>query len=161
MLEGSTSHLSERATHQEDFVMNTKASLIGALTFAVLAIPAIDANAATAQEEAINSGAKQLTSEEIADLLVGKTVTAKSGEKKFYFYYSEDNVLSGKLIGGDWSDTGYYGITDDDRVCLSITKDKGRLRCLTLLRLNGSVRKYDVNGQMTFELLEFREGNHL
>lgn len=141
--------------------MSIKASLIGALTFAVLSIPAINAVAGTEQEEAINSGAERLTSEEIADLLVGKTVTAKSGEKKFYFYYSEDNVLSGKLIGGDWSDTGYYGITDDDRVCVSITKDKGRLRCLTVLRMGSSVRKYNVNGKMTFELLEFREGNHL
>jgi hypothetical protein len=77
------------------------------------------------------------------------------------FYYSDDNVLSGKLIGGDWSDTGYYGITDDDRVCLSITKDKGRLRCLTLLKWDGSVKKYDTNGNMTFELLGFEEGNHL
>ena len=109
----------------------------------------------------MDAGAQRLTSEEIADLLVGKTVTGKAGEKRFLFHYSEDNVLSGKLIGGDWSDTGYYGITDDDRVCLSMSKDKGRLRCLTLLRLDGAVRKYNVTGDMTFELLEFQEGNHL
>ncbi len=141
--------------------MSTKASLIGALTLAVLAILSTDANAETEQEKAINAGAKQLTSEEIAGLVVGKTVTARSGEKKFYFHYSEDNVLSGKLIGGDWSGAGYYGITDDDRLCLSMSKDKGRLRCVTLLRLDGSVRKYYVDGKMTFELLEFRDGNQL
>ena len=141
--------------------MSTKASLIGALTLAVLAILSTDANAQTEQEEAITAGAKQLTSEEIAGLVVGKTVTARSGEKKFYFHYSEDNVLSGKLIGGDWSGAGYYGITDDDRLCLSMSKDKGRLRCVTLLRLDGSVRKYNVDGKMTFELLEFRDGNQL
>ena len=141
--------------------MSTKASLIGALTLAVLAILSTDANAETELEKAINAGAKQLTSEEIAGLVVGKTVTARSGEKKFYFHYSEDNVLSGKLIGGDWSGAGYYGITDDDRLCLSMSKDKGRLRCVTLLRLDGSVRKYNVDGKMTFELLEFRDGNQL
>ena len=141
--------------------MSTKASLIGALTLAVLAILSTDANAQTEQEKAITAGAKQLTSEEIAGLVVGKTVTARSGEKKFYFHYSEDNVLSGKLIGGDWSGAGYYGITDDDRLCLSMSKDKGGLRCVTLLRLDGSVRKYNVDGKMTFELLEFRDGNQL
>jgi hypothetical protein len=141
--------------------MSTRATLIGTLVFAVLAGSTVGAAAETAREKALNAGATQLTSDEIANLIVGKTVTAKSGEKKFLFYYSDDNVLSGKLIGGDWSDTGYYGITDDNRVCLSITKDKGRLRCLTLLKLDGSVKKYDVHGNMTFELLGFEEGNHL
>jgi hypothetical protein len=141
--------------------MSTRAALIGTLAFAVLAGSTVGAAAETAREKALNAGATQLTSDEIANLIVGKTVTAKSGEKKFLFYYSDDNVLSGKLIGGDWSDTGYYGITDDNRVCLSITKDKGRLRCLTLLKSDGSVKKYDVHGNMTFELLGFEEGNHL
>ena len=141
--------------------MSTRAALIGTLAFAALAGLTVSAAAETARETALNAGATQLTSDEIENLIVGKTVTAKSGEKKFLFYYSDDNVLSGKLIGGDWSDTGYYGITDDDRVCLSITKDKGRLRCLTLLKWDGSVKKYDANGNMTFELLGFEEGNHL
>jgi hypothetical protein len=141
--------------------MSTRAALIGTLAFAVLAGSTVGAAAETAREKALSAGATQLTSDEIANLIVGKTVTAKSGEKKFLFYYSDDNVLSGKLIGGDWSDTGYYGITDDNRVCLSITKDKGRLRCLTLLKSDGSVKKYDVHGNMTFELLGFEEGNHL
>jgi hypothetical protein len=109
----------------------------------------------------MNAGAEQLKSEEIAELIVGKTVTARSGEKTFYFHYSEDNVLSGQLIGGGWSAAGYYGLTDDDRVCLSMGKDQGRLRCLTLLRLDGAVSKYNVDGKMTFELLEFQNGNRL
>ncbi|RMH34741.1 MAG: hypothetical protein D6690_10085 [Nitrospirae bacterium] len=139
--------------------MSTKATLIGTLAVAVLAVSLVSAAAETAKEKAINAGAKQLTAEEIADLLVGKTVTARAGEKKFLFHYSRDNVLSGKLIGGGWSDTGYYGITDDNRVCLSMSKDKGRLRCLTLLREQDStVKKYNVDGDMTFELLEFQEG---
>jgi len=117
--------------------------------------------AESAQQAAIKAGATQLTSEEIEALLVGNTVKAKSGEKVFYFYYSEDNVLSGKLDGGGWSGTGYYGITDDDRVCLSMAKDKGRLRCLTLMKLGSEVKKYNVDGKMTFELLEFQSGNRL
>ena len=76
-------------------------------------------------------------------------VAAVSGGKRLLFHDGEDNVLSGKLIGGNWSDTGYYGITDDNRVCLS------------LLEHNGAVRKYRVDGAMSFELLEFRDGNHL
>ena len=103
--------------------MGIKTALIGTLALAVLAASSVGVAAHTAKEKAINAGAKQLTSEEIADLLVGKTVTAKSGEKRFLFHYSDDNVLSGKLIGGGWSGTGYYGITDDDRVCLSMSKE--------------------------------------
>ena len=117
--------------------------------------------AESALQAAVKSGATQLTSEEIEVLLVGNTVDAKSGDKEFYFYYSEGNNLHGQLKGGGWSDTGYYGITDDDRICLSMTKDKGRLRCLTLMKLNGDVKKYDVDGKLTFELLEFQSGNHL
>lgn len=141
--------------------MHTKPALIGILALAVLAAPSVGAAAETEQAKALDAGARQLTSDEIADLLVGKTVTAKSGEKRFLFHYGAGNVLSGKLIGGDWSDTGYYGITDDDRVCVSITKDKGRLRCLTLLISDGAVKKYDVNGKMTFELLDFQDGNQM
>ncbi|RMD65184.1 MAG: hypothetical protein D6826_00705 [Alphaproteobacteria bacterium] len=146
---------------QEDIIMLGKTSLSGILVFAALAASPIGAAAETAMQKALEAGARQLSADEIAHLLVGKTVTARSGDKRFLFYYGTDNVLSGKLIGGDWSDTGYYGITDDDRVCLSITKDKGRLRCVTLLILDGAVKKYDVNGKMTFELLDFQVGNHM
>ena len=141
-------------------MMYKSMAAVGLMALLVLAAPHV-VFAESARQTAINAGATQLTSEEIEALIVGNTVKAKSGEKVFYFYYSEDNVLSGKLIGGDWSGTGYYGITDDDRVCLSMSKDKGRLRCLSLLRLDGAVRKYNVTGDMTFELLEFQEGNHL
>jgi hypothetical protein len=141
--------------------MSTKAAFCRAriLAFAILAGSSFAVLAETVKEEAMNAGAKQLTTEEIADLIVGKTVTARSGDKKFQFHYSKDNVLSGALIGGGWSDTGYYGIADDNQVCLSMSKDEGRLRCLTLLKAqDGSVKKYNADGDMTFELLEFEEG---
>lgn len=141
--------------------MITKVTLIGALALAAFVVSAAGATAQTAREKAINAGAKQLSASEIADLVVGKTVTARSGKKRFLFHYSNDNVLSGKLIGGGWSGSGYYGITDDNRVCVSMSKDKGRLRCLTLLSLNGTVRKYNVSGEVAFELLGFQEGNSM
>lgn len=141
--------------------MITKVTLIGALALAALVVSAAGATAQTAREKAINAGAKQLSASEIADLVVGKTVTARSGKKRFLFHYSNDNVLSAKLIGGGWSGSGYYGITDDNRVCVSMSKDKGRLRCLTLLSLNGTVRKYNVSGEVAFELLGFQEGNSM
>jgi len=141
--------------------MSIRTALIGAVALALLAVSPGGAAAETALEQAVAAGAKKLTADEIANLIVGKTVTAKSGEKRFLFHYSAGNVLSGRLIGGKWSDTGYYGITDDDRVCLSISKDKGRLRCLTLLAMDGAVRKYNVAGDMTFELLSFEDGKHM
>ena len=141
--------------------MKIKSIAIAGVTLISLMATSQFVLAESALQAAVKSGATQLTSEEIEVLLVGNTVDAKSGDKAFYFYYSEGNNLHGQLKGGGWSDTGYYGITDDDRICLSMTKDKGRLRCLTLMKLNGDVKKYDVDGKLTFELLEFQPGNHL
>ena len=115
------------------------------------------ASAGSAQsdlDKALADGASIMTSDEIAALLVGSTVTARAGEKMFTFQYGTDNVLSGEMAGGGWSDSGYYGITDGDRVCLSMTPDKGRLRCLTLIRDGEGAKKYSAAGKMTFELLK-------
>ena len=98
-------------------------AIAGLMALLVWATPHV-AYAETELQTAIKAGATQLTSEEIAALIVGNTVKAKSGEKVFHFYYSEDNVLSGKLDGGGWSGAGYYGITDNDRVCLSMAYDR-------------------------------------
>jgi len=141
--------------------MRIKSSISSLTTIAVLSLATANVAADSARDQAIKSGARQLNADEIARLVVGKTVTAQSGHKKFLFYYGNDNVLRGKLLGGNWSDTGYYGITDDDRICVSVTKDKGRLRCLSLFSLNGTVRKYNIQGKMTFELLDYRDGNQL
>lgn len=114
--------------------------------------------AGTELDDALANGGVRLTADQIAAKIVGKTVTAMLGEKRFLFYYSEDNVLTGQLIEGDWSDSGYYGITDDDRVCLSMTQDKGRLRCLILVEQDATIHKYNAAGEATFKLLEFRDG---
>jgi len=133
------------------------------LLFAAAAVTgamSIAAKAETPLEAALVDGTP-LTSDEIAEMIVGYTVTARAGDKTFMFYYSPENVLTGRMVDGAWSDIGYYGITDDDRVCLSMTPDAGRLRCMTLVATEGVVQKFDAAGDLTFELLAFADGNRL
>ena len=109
-------------------------------------------------------GAVQLTADEIAERFAGKTVTfesAKSG-KKFLVYYSEANEAAGKMLGGDWSDTGFYGIADNDTVCLSwINRDKPRLRCMHVLVVDGVVQKFKADGSLSGSILKFEDGKIL
>ena len=139
------------------------AALTGGLTAALMTMTVglADASAESDEDKARAAGAKALSAEEIEALIVGNTVTAKAGGKVFVFHYSSDNVLSGELLGGGWSDSGYYGITDGNQVCLSMTKDKGRLRCLTLLKHDEVIRKYNARGQGTFEFVKIEAGNQL
>lgn len=141
--------------------MRCAKNLLNTVVLTLLVLPAAGAMAATEKQEALDAGARQLTSEQIADRIVDKTVTARLGDKRFMFHYSKDNVLTGEMISGDWSDTGYYGIADNDRVCLSMSNDEGRLRCLSLLEVDGRLVKYNSAGEKTFELLEFQDGNRL
>ena len=134
---------------------------IGLSTLLLLSAHAHGAVGESDRARALEAGAVALSSDEIAGFLVGRTLTARSGDKTFRFYYGPDNDLSGRLVGGSWSDSGYYGINDANEVCLSISKDRGRLRCISLLRLDGVVRKYDASGRMTFEIVEVEEGNSL
>lgn len=112
-------------------------------------------------DKAVGDGGRVLTSDEIAALIVGKVVTAKSGDKTFRFYYSATNELSGELQGGGWSGTGSFAITDGDEICVSMAQDKGRYRCLTVMHEGDTIRKFDSNGMATFELLEFEVGTGL
>ena len=113
------------------------------------------------QDQALATGAKPLSAEEIEALIVGNTVTAKAGGKVFVFHYSADNVLRGELLGGGWSDRGYYGVTDGNQACVSMTKDRGRLRCLTLLKTDGMIRKYNARGEASFAFVKVEEGDRL
>ena len=113
---------------------------------------------ATDLDDALAAGGTRLSSEEIAELVVGNTVTAGLGDKRFLFHYGPDNVISARLVEGNWSDEGFYGITDDDRVCVSMTKDEGRLRCLILVRRDNQLHKYAADGSASFELLDVEEG---
>lgn len=109
----------------------------------------------------LKSGGERLTSDEIAELLIGNIVTAKSGEKMFRFFYDPANVLKGELTNGGWSGTGAYAITDTDHVCVSMAADKGRYRCLSAVRTGDTVQKFNADGKMTFELLDFEPSTGL
>lgn len=137
-----------------DAAMSIRAAAALAL---LLALPA---QAQTALDAAIADG-QSLTAEEISDMIVDHTVTARAGDRTFIFYYGPDNSLTGRMVGGEWSDTGYYGISDGDKVCLSMTPDEGRLRCMSLVARDGIVQKFNEAGELTFELLSFEEGNKL
>jgi hypothetical protein len=120
----------------------------------------LPARAETPLEKALATG-QLLSSDEISAKIVDHTITARKGQRTFVFYYGPDNKLTGRMVGGKWSDSGYYGITDGGKVCLSMTPDKGRLRCMTLVATDGVVKKFDEAGELTFELLSFEAGNRL
>lgn len=144
--------------------MNVKTTLIGTLAFVVLATSSLSAAAGTDREEALAKGAKQLTADEIAERFAGKTATFVSapGDKKFFVYYSKDNEISGKKIGGGWSDTGFYGIADNDTICLSwANRDKPRLRCLYVLLVDGVVKKFKADGSLSGWIVKFEDGKIL
>jgi len=128
---------------------------------AAMALTATTAVAGSDLEVAIDRGGERLTSDQIAELLIGKTVTAKSGDKMFHFYYRPDNELEGELVSGGWKGTGAFAITDADQVCVSMAADKGRYRCLTVVRNGETIQKFDAKGKMTFELLSFEPSTGL
>ena len=141
--------------------MSIKTILIGTLTSVLLATLSFSAAAGTDREEALNNGATQLTADEIAERFAGKTVTfvSASGEKRFSIYYSEGNEVAGKKIDGDWSDTGYYAIADNDTICLSWNnRDKPRLRCMYVLMVDGVVQKFKADGSLSGSIVKFEEG---
>ena len=146
--------------------MNVKMALIGTLAFFVLAASSfgVSANWVSAKEKALNAGAQQLTSDEIAERFAGKTVTfvSATGDKKFLIYYSKDNDISGKLIGGNWSDTGFYGIADNNTICLSWNgSDKPKLRCMHVLLVDGVVKKFTADGSLSGWIVKFEDGKIL
>ncbi|SDZ60759.1 hypothetical protein SAMN05444004_1317 [Jannaschia faecimaris] len=125
-------------------------ALIGSATFA-----------GTELETALNNGGERLTADQISELLIGNTVTAISGDKTFRFFYDPSNVVTGELTNGGWEGTGSFAITDADNICVSMAADKGRFRCLTVVRDGEILRKFDKNGKMTFELVDFEPSTGL
>jgi len=128
---------------------------------AVAAAPPSAAAGTTDLQAALDAGAKRLTADQIAERLVGKTVTfvSASGDKRFLIHYGEDNDVAGKMIGGNWSDTGYYAVADDDSVCLSWKgSDKRRLRCMAVLVVDGVVKKYKADGSVMGRIVASEPG---
>ena len=141
--------------------MYIKATLIGTLACVALVTSSLSAAAGTDREEALNNGAEQLTANEIAERFTGKTVTfvSASGDKKFSIYYSQGNELAGTMIGGNWSDTGFYGIADNNTICLSWNnRDKPKLRCMSVLLVDGVVKKYNADGSLSGSIVQFEDG---
>lgn len=136
--------------------------IVGAAVAAAAAAAPLPASAGTTEEEAaLAAGAKRLTADQIAERFVGKTVTfvSASGDKRFLIHYGEDNDVAGKMVGGGWSDTGYYAVADDDSICLSWKgSDKGRLRCMTVLVVDGVVKKYKADGSLSGRIVAFETG---
>lgn len=136
-------------------------NLKATVTSIAIALAAGTAVAETELDAALNSGGQRLKSDQIAELFVGHVVTAKSGEKTFRFFYDPGNVLTGELTNGGWKGSGAYAITDTDQICVSMAADKGRYRCLTVVRNGDVVRKYNAGGKMAFELFNFEPATGL
>jgi len=136
-------------------------SLKNWLTATAMTVIGSAAFAETDLENAITDGGELLKADQIAQLIVGKVVTARAGEKEFRFYYNPSNVLDGELANGGWEGSGAFAITDNDQVCVSMAADNGRYRCLTVVRKGDQVQKFDVTGKMTFELLNFEPSTGL
>ncbi|MBO9436862.1 hypothetical protein J7394_21865 [Ruegeria sp. R13_0] len=128
---------------------------------AAVALTGSTAFAETDLEAALDKGAERLSADQIAELLIGNTVTATSGEKRFRFFYDPNNVVSGELTNGGWNGAGAFAITDTDKVCVSMAADKGRYRCMTVLRVGDSVQKFSADGKRTFELHSFEPSTGL
>jgi hypothetical protein len=144
--------------------MNLKATLIGISAFGLLVASSFGAAAETAKEKALSDGAKQFTSKEITERFAGKTVTfvTAAEDKKFLIYYSSDNDIAGKMVGGNWSDTGFYGIADNNTICLSWNgSDKPRLRCMHVLLVDGVVKKFTADGSLSGSIVKFEDGKIL
>ena len=127
----------------------------------VVALTGSGAAAETELDAALKNGGERLNADQIAELLIGNIVTAKSGDKTFRFFYDPGNVVTGELTNGGWKGSGAFAITDTDQVCVSMAADKGRYRCLTAVRQGETIQKFNANGAMTFELLRFEPSTGL
>lgn len=131
---------------------------------AALAMMALStaAKAETDLERALASGAKQMTSSEIAERLTGKTVTFVSAENgaKFLVYYGANNEAASSKVGGDWSATGFHAVTDRDQICLGWKgSDLPKLRCLEVLLIDGVMHKFKADGSLSGKITDFADGN--
>lgn len=93
-------------------------------------------------DEALNTGAERLTSDEISERFIGKTATFvadKTGDK-YLVYYGENNEFAGGKAGGDISNVGFQAVNDRDQLCLGWEgSDLPRLRCMDVLLIDGVV----------------------
>lgn len=144
--------------------MKIMTMLTGTSAILLLAASSFAVAGETDKEKALSNGARQLTADELAQRFAGETVTfeSASGDKRFLIYYGEGNDLAGKMVGGDWSDTGFYGVANDDSICLSWEhSDKPRLRCMDVLIVDGVAKKFKADGSLSGSVVKFEEGKKL
>ncbi|HKK28930.1 MAG TPA: hypothetical protein VKA18_00880 [Alphaproteobacteria bacterium] len=143
----------------------TSTRLIGNSVAAICLMAAAGASAAASEKQkALQQGARALAANEIAEVFVGNTGTwvSASGDKTVRIHYGRENKLSGELVGGDWSGAGFYGVANDDSICISWNGiDDGRLRCFDVLVQDGVVKKYNPDGSLNGTYKGFGEGNTL
>jgi hypothetical protein len=143
--------------------MMTRGILI--LATAILMLTAAPAMAGeTDKEAALKAGAVQLTAEQIAERIAGKTglFLIGGGDKRVMIYYGEDNELAAKPVDSDSLLSGFYAVTDRDNVCMGWKKkDLPRLRCMDVLLLDGVVYKYNTDGSLNGVYENFEDGKIL
>ena len=54
--------------------------------------------------------------------------------------------------------TGFYGITDTDRMCIDWDGGGNRLRCLDVVERDGRFAKYNADGSLNGTYDGFRDG---
>ncbi len=120
------------------------------------------AQAGSAYDEALNNGAKQLTSEELSERLTGKTVTfvaAGSGDE-YLVYYGESNDSASRKVGSEGSATGFHAFTDRNQICFGWEgRDLPRLRCVDVLLIDGEMHKFKADGSLSGHITELADGN--
>lgn len=136
-------------------------AMIGILAALGLMASTVSAMAESALDTALAEGAERLDADQLEEQFTGKTGTwvAPSGDMKIEIYYGESNDLHGEQVDGDWSATGYYGIADDNSICISWDgQDEGRLRCLEAVVADGQVTKFNADGSLNGSYEGFEKG---
>lgn len=126
------------------------------------AIVTTNAQAGSAYQDALKNGADQLTSEELAERLTGKTVTfvaAGSGDQ-YLVYYGENNEAASRKVGDDKSATGFHAFTDRNQICIGWEgRDLPRLRCVDVLLIDGTLHKFKADGSLSGHITELTDGD--
>lgn len=118
--------------------------------------------AGTDMENALAGGAKQMTAEEIAERLAGKTVTFQpnGSEDKWLFYYDGMNGTLSKKVGAGTTSEGFYAVSLANHVCLG---PKGgapiKLRCVNVVLIDGKMHKFELDGRLRGTVIEEADGN--
>ena len=131
--------------------MTAATKSFAALAALALAALAPASWAGSALESALARGGTRLNADQIAERLVGNTGTWVSADsrKRIAIYYGRNNDLRAVKVGGGWTGSGYYGIADTDDICISWNgRDNGRLRCLTVVLIDGAVTKFNADGSL-------------